>query len=133
MCFIYENDRHHVSLSLNQGIEKCEYVHSNKPMYIKVVQSQKVLSLLFHCQQKMPNYSQISRNSTLLHLFVIFPVSETIFGMSGCFPVSQGQEMKDLTASSGRKAMRGCQCSFSAQVRLKNSHQYKKLFLTLVK
>ena len=73
------------------------------------------------------------RNSTLLHSFVIFPVSETIFGMSGCFPVSQGQEMKDLTASSGRKATRGCQCSFSAQVRLKNSHEYKKLFLSLVK
>ena len=72
-------------------------------------------------------------NSTLLHSFVIFPVSETIFGMSGCFPVSQGQEMKDLTASSGRKATRGCQCSFSAQVRLKNSHEYKKLFLSLVK
>ena len=74
-----------------------------------------------------------SRNSTLLHSFVIFPVSETIFGMSGCFPVSQGQEMKDLTASSGRKATRGCQCSFSAQVRLKNSHECKKLFLSLVK
>ena len=72
-------------------------------------------------------------NSTLLHSFVIFPVSETIFGMSGCFPVSQGQEMKDLTASSGRKATRGCQCSFSAQVRLKNSHECKKLFLSLVK
>ena len=72
-------------------------------------------------------------NSTLLHSFVIFPVSETIFGMSGCFPVSQGQEMKDLTASSGRKATRGCQCSFSAQVRLKNSLEYKKLFLSLVK
>ena len=71
--------------------------------------------------------------STLLHSFVIFPVSETIFGMSGCFPVSQGQEMKDLTASSGRKATRGCQCSFSAQVRLKNSHECKKLFLSLVK
>ena len=43
-------------------------------------------------------------------------MTETIFGMSGCFPVSQGQEMKDLTASSGRKATRGCQCSFSARV-----------------
>jgi hypothetical protein len=28
---------------------------------------------------------------------------ETIFGMSGCFPVSKGQEIKDLTASSGLK------------------------------
>ena len=74
-----------------------------------------------------------SHTSTLLHSFVIFPVSETIFGMSGCFPVSQGQEMKDLIASSGRKATRGCQCSFSAQVRLKNSHECKKLFLSLVK
>ena len=63
-------------------------------------------------------------SSTLLHSFVIFPVSETISGMSGCFPVSQGQEMKDLIASSGRKATRGCQCSFSAQVWPKNSHQY---------
>ena len=58
--------------------------------------------------------------STLLHSFVIFPVTETFFGMSGCFPVSQGQEMKDLTASSGRKATRGCQCSFSARVWPKN-------------
>ena len=31
--------------------------------------------------------------STLLHSFVIFPVTETIFGMSGCFPVSQGQKI----------------------------------------
>ena len=61
--------------------------------------------------------------STLLHHFFIFPVTKTIFGMSGCFPVSQGQEMKDLTASGGRKAMRGCQCSFSAQVWPKNSHE----------
>ena len=30
-------------------------------------------------------------------------MSETIFGMSGCFPVSQGQEMKNLTVSRGRK------------------------------
>jgi len=30
------------------------------------------------------------RTSTLLHSFVIFRVTETIFGMSGCFPVSQG-------------------------------------------
>ena len=51
-------------------------------------------------------------------------MSETIFGMSGCFPVSQGQEMKDLTASSGLKAAGGCQCSFSVQVRWKNSHEY---------
>ena len=94
------------------------------------------------CFSESPNFSKTvlsqrpdvdDRNSTLLHSFVIFPVSETIFGMSGCFPVSQGQEMKDLTASSGRKATRGCQCSFSAQVRLKNSHEYKKLFLSLVK
>ena len=41
---------------------------------------------------------------------------ETIIGTSGCFLVSQGQEMKDLTASGGRKAMRGRQCSFLAQV-----------------
>ena len=54
---------------------------------------------------------------------VILPVIKTIFGASGCFPVSQGQEIKDLTASSGHKAMRGCQCSFSAQVWPKNSHE----------
>ena len=54
-------------------------------------------------------------------------MSETIFGMSGCFPVSQGQEMKDLTASSGRKATRGCQCSFSAQVRLKKQPRVQKI------
>ena len=36
-------------------------------------------------------------------------MTETIFGMSGCFSVSQGQEMKDLTASSGCKATSGCQ------------------------
>ena len=38
-------------------------------------------------------------NSTLLHSFVIFRVRKTIFGVSGCFPESQGQEMKDLTAA----------------------------------
>ena len=46
--------------------------------------------------------------------FVISSVTKTIFGASGCFLVSQGQEtawqeMKDLTASSGHKATRGCQ------------------------
>ena len=44
-------------------------------------------------------------------IFVIFPVTKTIFGASGCFSVSQGQEIKDLIASSGHKAMGGCQCS----------------------
>ena len=43
------------------------------------------------------------RNSTLLHSFVIFPVSETIFGMSGCFPVSQGQEMFIFSPSEAEK------------------------------
>ena len=71
-------------------------------------------------------------HSTLLHSFVILPVSETIFGMSGCFPVSQGQEMKDLTASSGRKATRGCQCSFSAQVRLKKQPRVLKIVFVTV-
>ena len=89
-----------------------------------------VLSPIEFSERKRPldNATQTKNTSksysTLLHSFVILPVSETIFGMSGCFPVSQGQEMKDLTASSGRKATRGCQCSFSAQVRLKNSHEY---------
>ena len=36
------------------------------------------------------------RTSTLLHSFVIFRVTETIFGMSGCFPVSQGQKKEEL-------------------------------------
>ena len=82
-------------------------------------------ALLYHydVQQMMVIYD-IFGISTLLHSFVIFRVTETIFGMSGCFPVSQGQEMKDLTASSGRKATRGCQCSFSARVWPKNSHEY---------
>ena len=40
-------------------------------------------------------------NSTLLHSFVILQVTETIFGMREHFLVSQGLEMKDLTASSG--------------------------------
>ena len=107
------------------------------------IKGQKILQAIFMPSMLPKNNRKIClilkwehhmpQNSTLLHSFVIFPVSETIFGMSGCFPVSQGQEMKDLTASSGRKATRGCQCSFSAQVRLKNSHEYKKLFLSLVK
>ena len=46
-----------------------------------------------------PMLTQLLGNSTLLHSFVIFRVRKTIFGMSGCFPESQGQEMKDLTAS----------------------------------
>ena len=50
-------------------------------------------------------------------IFVIFPVTKTIFGASGYFPVSQGQE------TSGHKTMRGCQCSFSAQMWPKNSHE----------
>ena len=33
--------------------------------------------------------------STLHHSFVIFRARKTIFDMRGCFPASQGQEMKD--------------------------------------
>ena len=61
-----------------------------------------------HSTRLIKEIYERSEISTLLHSFVIFPVSETIFGMSGCFPVSQGQEMKDLTASSGRKATNFC-------------------------
>ena len=80
------------------------------------------------CQFCMPTYI----NSTLLHSFVILQVTETIFGMRERFLVSQGLEMKDLTASSGRKATRGCQCSFSAQVRLKKQPQVLKIVFVTV-
>jgi hypothetical protein len=89
-------------------------------LIIIIEERKKDMPLLYH----EAIFETSSRYSTLLHSFVIFPVTETIFGMSGCFPVSQGQEMKDLTASSSRKATRGCQCSFSARVWPKNSHEY---------
>ena len=37
----------------------------------------------------------VSKNGTLLQSFVILQVTETIFGMSGCFPVAQRQEIKE--------------------------------------
>ena len=66
-------------------------------------------------KEKSTAWPVLFLKSTSLHPFFILPVTESIFGMSGCFPVSQGQEMKNLTASSVRKATatRGCQCSFS--------------------
>jgi hypothetical protein len=39
-----------------------------------------------------------------LLLLSFLPVTETIFGISGFFSVSQGQEMKDLPASRGLMA-----------------------------
>ena len=74
------------------------------------MQLNKIFSL--QLKQLISNWAQLTlaqfyeidtliSNSTLLHSFVIFRVRETIFGVRGCFPVSHGQEMKDLTASSG--------------------------------
>jgi hypothetical protein len=44
-------------------------------------------------EEKIKNFG--SKNGTLLQSFVILLVTETIFGMSGCLPVAQGQEIKE--------------------------------------
>ena len=56
-------------------------------------------------------------NSTLLHSFVIFPVSETIFGMSGSFPVP----------------LEAVNVHFQPKWGWKTATSAKKLFLSLVK
>ena len=71
------------------------------------MKSRRLCSTLLHQFFIFPVTETIFDTRVLYSItFVIFPVTKTIFGASGYFPVSQGQEMKGLTASSGHKAMR---------------------------